>query len=87
MVLAALSAACILSLVALCGTTPSDVDAGHFHVGAPQAATVQIPSLTVEELFSRLHERHEWQETHLTAFSVRRTRCTKKPTLLWRKKS
>jgi hypothetical protein len=47
-----------------------------------QAASAQGSSvagqLTEQELFSRLHKRHDWQESHIGEFSVLRTYTMRK---------
>lgn len=67
----------ILVVVVLCGTMRPQVDVGHPCKAAVQGSRVQDLSgqaqLTDEELFSRLHKRHDWQQSHLTKFSVVRT--------------
>lgn len=67
----------ILVVVALCGTTRHWIEVRNPCAGPSQAATAQDSSvpvqLTDEELFSRLHERHDWQQSHLSEFSVVRT--------------
>ena len=71
------SAGGILVVLLLCGTMRPRIDARHPCAGTLQAATAQSSSvpgqLTDEELFSRLHRHHDWQQTHLREFSVVRT--------------
>lgn len=62
--------------MALCGIMHSRINVGRR--GSPvQHAVVQDSSvpvqLTDDELFSKLHERHDWQQSHLSEFSVART--------------
>lgn len=67
----------ILAVIAFSGSMRPRVDAGPPCKGAVQDSSVQDLSdrgqLTDQELFSRLHERHDWQQSHLSEFSVVRT--------------
>jgi hypothetical protein len=67
----------ILVVAALCGTMQPGIDARHPCAAPLQAATAQDSSgrgqLNEEQLFSRLHERHVWQQSHLSEFSEVRT--------------
>jgi hypothetical protein len=64
-------------LIALCGTMRHWIDARNPYAGPRQAAAAQeapvSARLTAEELFSRLHQRRDWQHSHLSEFSVLRT--------------
>lgn len=67
----------ILVVVALCGMMRHWIGVRNPCACLRQAATAQDSSvpvqLTAEELFSRLHKRHDWQQSHLREFSVVRT--------------
>ncbi len=72
----------ILAVIAVCGTIRSSIDARRPSAEALQAATSPNSfvsgQMTDEELFARLHERHVWQESHLSEFSVLRTYTVRK---------
>lgn len=66
--------------VALCGTlsagiyAPHGVDVTPKQAGAePSKDSRSQQQLTQDKLFHKLHERHDWQESHLSQFSVIRT--------------